>query len=113
MKIVPTITWAPCNPVEAKNTVPNTESAKEKLDSKYSKAWKPVNIMASTNVKNVPNIALFRFPWIKAWWAQVINAPLDSSKIVFNNGIVKGSGVIIPIGGHDAISIAGAKLEWK
>jgi len=26
---------------------------------------------------------------------------------------VKGSGVIIPIGGHDAISIAGAKLEWK
>jgi len=24
---------------------------------------------------------------------------------------VKGSGVIIPIGGHDAISIAGAKLE--
>ena len=57
----------PCNPVEAKNTVPNTESEIVKLAWMYSSPCRPVNAIASTNVKNVPNIAPFLFPWIKAW----------------------------------------------
>ena len=57
----------PCNPVDAKNTVPNTESDIEKPACIYSSPCRPVNAIASTNVKNVPRIAPFLFPWIKAW----------------------------------------------
>jgi hypothetical protein len=40
--------------------------------------------------------------------------PLDSNKIVFNNGIAKGLTVSIPKGGQEPpISIVGANAEWK
>ena len=59
-------------------------------------------------------MAAFLFPFIKEWWAKVINAPEDNNSIVFNNGIAKGSSAVIPYGGQVLpISMLGYKLEWK
>jgi len=80
----------------------------------YSNPCKPVKIIAKMIVINNPIIAPFRSPLIRAWCAQVTKAPLDSNRIVFNNGIAKGSNDSIPTGGHVApISTVGAKAEWK
>ena len=38
--------------------------------------------------------------------------PLDNNKKVLSNGIEKGSKALIPSGGHETISTAGAKAEW-
>lgn len=67
IKIVPTITWAPCRPVEQKNALPNTLSAIVNPASLYSNACKAVNIIAKIIVKKVPIIAPFLDPFIKAW----------------------------------------------
>jgi hypothetical protein len=67
INIVPTITCNPCNPVEAKNTVPYAESAKVKAASAYSKYCNPVKITAKTIVQAAPFIAPFRLPLIIAW----------------------------------------------
>ena len=70
--------------------------------------------IAKIIVNRVPKIAPFLSPWIKAWCPYVTNAPLDNNKIVFNNGIAKGSKAVIPCGGHTPpISTAGDKLECK
>jgi hypothetical protein len=67
IKIVPTITCNPCNPVDAKNTVPNTESAIVNPASEYSIYCKTVNTTAKIIVIRVPKIAPFLSPAIKAW----------------------------------------------
>ena len=54
MKIVPTNTCRPCNPVEAKNTVPKTESAIENGAFKYSNPCRAVNIIANIMQTKVP-----------------------------------------------------------
>ena len=74
MKRVPTITWNPCNPVLAKKALPKTLSAKVNPASLYSKYCKPVKSIANIIVIIVPYIEAFLLPWIKPWWAQVINA---------------------------------------
>ena len=40
------------------------------------------------------------------------HSPLDNNKKVLSNGIEKGSKALIPSGGHETISTAGAKAEW-
>ena len=66
MKIVPIITCSPCSPVEAKNTVPNTESAIEKGALIYSNACKLVNTIAKMMQIKAPIIAPFLSPLISA-----------------------------------------------
>jgi len=47
-------------------------------------------------------------------WAHVIEIPEVNKIIVFNNGILKGLKVKIPVGGQfKPNSIVGDKLEWK
>lgn len=114
MKIVPTITCNPCNPVEAKNTVPYTESAKVNPASTYSKYCRPVKSIANTIVKAAPLMAPDLFPLIKAWCEYVIKAPEDNSNKVFRRGIPKGFNASIPKGGHeDPKATSGDKLAWK
>jgi hypothetical protein len=67
INIVPTITCKPCNPVDAKNTVPKTESAIVNPASQYSIYCNTVNITANIIVSRVPKIAPFLSPAIKAW----------------------------------------------
>lgn len=48
------------------------------------------------------------------WWAQVTETPDVIKIIVFNRGILKGSKISIPVGGHfNPNSIVGDRLEWK
>lgn len=52
--------------------------------------------------------------FINLWWAQEIEIPEVNKIIVFNNGIVKGSKALIPIGGHFIPnSIIWVSLIWK
>lgn len=53
----------------------------------YSKACKPVKIIANNKVTKVPIIAPFLSPLITAWCAQVIKAPEDNNNIVLSKGI--------------------------
>jgi hypothetical protein len=62
INIVPIITCKPCNPVDAKNTVPKTESAIVNPACKYSTYCRAVKTKANTIVKNVPIIASFLLP---------------------------------------------------
>jgi len=67
MKIVPTITWSPWRPVAQKKADPNTLSAIVIEDWAYSKACKPVKIIAKIIVISVPKIAAFLLEANNPW----------------------------------------------
>lgn len=114
MKVVPTSTWIPWNPVEKKKVDPYTPSAIVNPALAYSIPWQSVNSTANTTVMIVPRIAPRRLPWIREWCAYVTVAPEDRSRIVFSRGSSKGLIVAIPAGGHWApSSTAGESEEWK
>jgi len=73
-----------------------------------------VKIIAKIIVSNVPKIAPALFEANKAWWPQVIVAPLLSNNKVLSNGIAKGFKGWIPKGGQEfPNSIAGVNALWK
>ena len=85
-----------------------------KLALTYSKACKPVKIIARATVSTKPHTASILFPAVIAWWENVIVAPEQSKISVLSNGIALGSKTSIPLGGQMfPISIVGARLAAK
>ena len=114
MKIVPTNTCRPCNPVEAKNTVPKTESAIENGAFKYSNPCRAVNIIANIIVYTKPLRAPLLLPCINEWWLYVTVTPEDNNITVLRRGNSNGFTGSNPIGGHWApSSMAGVNELWK
>jgi len=57
---------------------------------------------------------IVRFSAIKAWWANVIVAPEDKRRHVFNKGTWNGEKASIAAGGQiHPKTCVGAKEEWK
>jgi hypothetical protein len=87
--IIAALTCSPCNPVIAKNKLPNTESEIVNSEFVYSTYWIHIKI----HIKNIdtnypPNVVPFS-PFRNAWWAHVIRNPADNNKTLFNNGKLK------------------------
>lgn len=54
-----------------------------------------------------------RFPFIRLWWAQVIDTPEANSTEVLRSGTSSGLSRVMPVGGQrPPNSGVGARLEW-
>lgn len=77
----------------------------------YSPAWRKVKYAPRETVKINAKIASFRFPSIKAWWAQVTVTPEAKRTAVLRRGTAQGFKGVIPVGGQvHPISGVGANL---
>lgn len=107
-------TWKPWNPVAMKKVEPKIPSEIRKSAETYSKAWKPVKIIAKKTVNKRPDKASAFKPEVIAWWAYVTEAPLLNKIKVLTKGTSKALKVLIPLGGQILpISVGGVKLEAK
>lgn len=64
-------------------------------------------------MRNSDWMACFRSPSMMLWWAQVTVMPDARRTAVFKRGTLKGSSVVIPVGGQQPPnSGVGARLAW-
>jgi len=86
--------------VATKKVHPKAESRIENGASEYSKPCSKVNKMPKVTVMYSELVLDFNFPSRMAWWAHVTVTPEDNKRMVFTNGIFKGSNGITPNGGQ-------------
>ena len=96
--LLPTRTWKPWNPVVTKKILPNTESARLYLSSKYSKVCTPRKLNPHASVRISHTFQCLFIP--SKWCATVTLIPEVRSSNVFSRGMPQGLQVTTPIGGH-------------
>jgi hypothetical protein len=116
-KVVPTITWKPCRPVNIKNTEPYKPSLIVNLVSPYSKNCNHEKKIPKEIAIYIILINTVLCPIIIARCALTKATPEQSRTIVLTRGSIKGSRVsraLIPTGGQIAPkAIDGDSAPWK
>jgi len=106
--------WIPWNPVAIKNVAPKAESAIEKGASMYSNPCSIENNIPKKIVSFSLSFDLLKFFFNISWWDHVTVTPEDSSRMVFNSGILIGLKELIEVGGQCCPnSMFGEILLWK